>query len=173
MVEHSLAETRKLIGDLRPSVLDDLGLLPALRSYAHTHLHPVQCEVTVSASGLPDSLPPAVETAVFRIVQEAINNIAKHSKAGAARIDLRLDNGTLRGEVSDNGRGFDPACLEAGSGMSPRGLGLQGMKERAALLGGKLSIWSSEGKGTWLSFSIPLHWRGDVEQRKDSLVLGG
>lgn len=157
MVEGSLAETRKLIADLRPSVLDDLGLVPALRSYAQTHLHPVQCEVAMSTSGIPDSLPSTLETAVFRIVQEAINNIAKHAQATSTRVVLRLRDGVLQGEVSDNGRGFRLTARGKDSGAEASGLGLQGMQERAALLGGKLSIWSDEGKGTWVSFSIPLY----------------
>jgi signal transduction histidine kinase len=173
MVEGSLAETRKLIADLRPSVLDDLGLVPALRSYAQTHLHSVQCQVAVSASGMPDSLPPAVETAVFRIVQEAINNIAKHAQATSARVALRLGNGVLQGQVSDNGRGFRLTQSGKDSGTEAYGLGLQGMQERAALLGGALAIWSDEGKGTWVSFSIPLYWGGDVEGGKAPPAAGG
>lgn len=154
IAQDSLTETRKLIGDLRPSVLDDLGLVPAIRSYAENRLHSVPCEVVVS-SELPKTLPPAIETAVFRIVQEAINNIVKHARAKSARITLGVDDGKLCGSVSDDGRGFQLAGFQ--SSMSPdSGFGLLGMQERAELMGGNLSVRSREGLGTDILFSIPL-----------------
>lgn len=151
-----LAETRKLIGDLRPTVLDDLGLIPAIRSYAEAHLLPIQCEVTVSASNMPQNLPSSTEIAVFRIVQEAINNIVKHAGASAASIVIAGHDGVLQGEISDDGKGFSPNAVKRSAGSVASGVGLQGMKERAALLGGTLSIWSQAGKGTRVSFSISL-----------------
>jgi len=155
-VDGSLDETLKLISALRPSMLDDLGLVAASRSHAETQLQPLQCQVSVSAANVLQGLSPSVETAIFRIVQEAVNNIAKHAGASSARIALWLEDGALHGEVSDNGRGFVPGSANA-SGTSPAcGLGLRGMQERASLLGGALSIVSAVGQGTKVSFSIPL-----------------
>jgi len=172
MVGGSLAETRRLIGDLRPSVLDDLGLVPALRSYAEAHLRPVKCEVNVVTANVPAELPPAVETAVFRVVQEAINNIAKHSGARLARIDLRQEEGCLRGEIRDDGCGFWTDKVKAGA-LESRGLGLRGMQERAALLGGSLSVQSEPGRGTRVAFDIPLHWGDGGGNGKDQTSAGG
>lgn len=156
VVQNSLMETRKLIGDLRPSVLDDLGLIPALRSYAEIHLHPIQCKVVISATELPCTLPSTLETAVFRIVQEAINNIIKHAHARSAYITLHLDDGILHGNVSDDGKGFQAERYQSASSSVSSGLGLQGMRERASLLGGVLSVQSIAGQGTSVSFSIPI-----------------
>ncbi|MBI4308229.1 MAG: HAMP domain-containing protein [Chloroflexi bacterium] len=173
VTESSLAETRKLIGDLRPSVLDDLGLVPALRSYAETHLHPSNCRVVISAVNMRAELPSTVDTAVYRIAQEAINNIAKHAHATSAKITLRMEDGVLWGEVSDDGQGFRLLPVKTPTGPPTRGLGLQGMQERAALLGGKLFVWSEEGKGTRVSFSIPLHWGKDSGKEEDPYTAGG
>ncbi len=174
VVSTSLAETRKLIGDLRPSVLDDLGLVPAIRSYAESHLHPLQCKVLVSATDIPSELPFGVEIAAFRIVQETINNVAKHARARSVRIRLDADNDTLFGEVSDDGKGFLPDQVRSMVHSDARGLGLQGMQERASLLGGDLSIDSKVGQGTRISFCIPLHvdLGEQVGEREDSLVAG-
>ena len=156
VVQNSLMETRKLIGDLRPSVLDDLGLIPALRSYAEIHLHPIQCKVVISATKLPGTLPSTLETAVFRIVQEAINNIVKHAHAGSAHITLHLDDGIFHGNVSDDGKGFQVEQYQSASSAVSSGLGLQGMRERASLLGVVLSVQSIAGQCTSVSFSIPI-----------------
>lgn len=156
VVQGSLTEARKLIGDLRPSVLDDLGLIPALRSYAETRLHPVQCKVILSATGLPGSLPSTLETTIYRIVQEAINNIAKHAHASLTRITLRLDADIFHGSISDDGKGFEVIHYEPTAPSLAGGLGIQGMRERASLLGGNLSVQSIVGQGTSVSFSIPM-----------------
>lgn len=155
VVGKSLAETRRLIGDLRPSVLDDLGLVAALRSHAEAHLEPVGCQYTFEASNVPEALPPVVETAVFRIVQEAVNNIAKHSGAHRARIALRASPGSLAGEVVDDGCGYRRAQPVAKL-PDHKGLGLQGMRERASLLGGSLTIDEAEPAGTRVKFCVPL-----------------
>lgn len=160
VVTSSLAETRKLIADLRPSVLDDLGLLAAIRSYAESRLYPLRCRVTVSANHVPAELPFSIDTAVFRIVQEAINNIGKHAKASIARIELQVFDKTLQGEIIDDGTGFVLDEVKRAKSPDSRGLGLQGMEERAALLGGSLSVSSAVGQGTRVSFSIPLQPSG-------------
>ena len=102
----SLVQMRQLIGDLRPTILDDLGLVAALRCHAESHLGPLGCEISFDTDDFHESLPPTMETAVFRIFQEAINNIAKHARARSAVIALRATAGSLTGELSDDGCGF-------------------------------------------------------------------
>lgn len=156
VAERSLAETRKLIWDLRPTVLDDLGLVPAIRSYAESHLRAVGTDVRLVATGVPAQLPPAMDTAIFRIVQEAVNNVAKHARASHVRIALSARDGVIRGEVVDNGTGFDAARLRTSEVLTGGGLGLRGMEERATILGGELKVDSNTGHGTRVTFAIPL-----------------
>jgi len=149
-----LNETRRLILGLRPSVLDDLGLGPAIVWYA---------ESTLASQGLgleldlkpTERLPPHLEVSLFRIAQEAINNVAKHARAGSARIELRVDRGWAILSVEDDGVGFSAAetlarAAHAGS------VGLAGMQERAALLGGRLEIDSRPGEGSRIVVTAPL-----------------
>ncbi|MBI6545894.1 MAG: HAMP domain-containing protein, partial [Cyanobacteria bacterium NC_groundwater_1444_Ag_S-0.65um_54_12] len=115
VMSNVLAETRRLIRDLRPAMLDDLGLVPAIRSYAQTNLVRLGCHFNISAN-LPASIPPASELTIFRIVQEAINNIAKHAQASNAEVALETSEGLLRGTIIDNGRGFHPELIASPSG---------------------------------------------------------
>ncbi|MDO8532223.1 MAG: histidine kinase [Dehalococcoidia bacterium] len=170
--ESSLAETRRLVGDLRPPVLDDLGLVPAIRSYAETHLRRVGTEAVVTAANVPRTLPPAMDTAVFRIVQEAVVNVAKYAEAKQAKITLRVEDGVLFGEVADDGKGFQQVKQGASSSSRLTSFGLLGMEERATLLGGKLSVTSEPGRGTRVSFSIPLYSDNGHERRKDTPAAG-
>ena len=144
---------RRLSHELRPTILDDLGLLPALEYLA---------QGVAARSGLPivvegprgPRLPSAIETALYRVVQEALRNATKH--AGARRVNIRLgvESGAVRCSVKDDGRGFD---VDAAFGRKgDRGLGLIGMRERLNALGGRLTIDSSMGRGTELQISIPL-----------------
>jgi signal transduction histidine kinase len=145
----------RLIFDLRPSVLDDLGLLPAIRWYAARQLEPRGVSVRCETEGEERRLPLEVETAVFRIVQEAINNVARHSEAGTVLIQIALGWDRLSIEIEDDGKGFDPADT-ASPAPTGRGLGLLGMRERVELLGGTLTLDSSPGQGTRLALSVPI-----------------
>lgn len=156
VTESALAETRKLIGDLRPTVLDDLGLVPAIRSYAEDHLRPMDTAITVTTTNIPEGLPRAVGTAVYRIVQEAISNVARHAYATQATITLDVRDSILGGRVADNGCGFASGPLEADSVARQAQLGLIGMEERASLLGGTLTVNSHIGRGTVIEFAVPL-----------------
>lgn len=149
LAEAALEETRFAIDGLRPPVLDDLGLSASLESLARSF---PQLDVRVDAE--PCRLPELVETAVYRIAQEALNNVAKH--AGAQAVEMRLAAGedAVVLEVEDDGKGFDPAAVTDQSG--PGGYGLPGMRERAELLGGELELGSSRGRGTSLRVSVPL-----------------
>lgn len=150
-----LEQTRRLIFDLRPTALDDLGLLPAIRRYAQQRLETAGVQLRMEVSGQVRRLPPQVETAVFRIAQEAITNVVQH--AGASRVELKLsfEAEGVSLTVTDDGIGFDSvAVLEAAGSI--RGMGLLGMRERAELLGGCLDIESCPGVGTSVHLRIPL-----------------
>lgn len=165
----SLEGLHRLIFDLRPSVLDDLGLLSAIRWCAERHLESlgiaVRCEFSgpgtraghprESAGPVGGRLPPQVETALFRVVQEAIVNIAKHAEAETVLIQCAVREGDLTIEIEDDGKGFDLSSL-AGPGAAARGLGLLGIRERVELLGGTVEIESSPGQGTRIALTVPL-----------------
>lgn len=154
LAENALTEVRRLALGLRPTLLDDLGLAPALErlvedTRAH---HPVS--ITLDAAGLTGRrLPDPVTTAVFRIVQEALSNVVKHSQASRATVSVRLAGSNVLVEVGDDGRGIDQARLRA---LPPGHLGLTGMRERAILLGGEFSLGSAPGHGTQVTAMIPI-----------------
>jgi signal transduction histidine kinase len=153
-LELALREIRKAIVDLRPSALDDLGLAAAARSYATEHLRPHGIKVEFSTSGEEQLATGAAATAVFRIVQEAVSNAARHSGARKVGISLDFGSSAVVTEVRDDGTGFDPAGFHQPQ-ESGRGLGLLGMRERAELFGGDVDIESGPGKGTTVRVRIP------------------
>jgi signal transduction histidine kinase len=163
-VRHIAAQTlqdlRNLIFDLRPEILDDLGLALAIRSQVKKCLEPAGVKVHLKAAGIKDQLPAEIETAVFRVVQEAITNIARHAQATEANISLVHKDGKLIVRVEDDGVGFDPA-LVMNNGQT--GWGLRGMEERITLLGGKFYIGSKAGSGTLLLAEVPLEQTGLLE----------
>jgi len=138
---------------LRPSILDDLGLLAAIKWLAEEIHHLSGIEVEVETDTVPP-LPPETQLVLFRIVQEALNNIHRHSRASEASITLECQGNEVRVTISDNGKGFElPKQL---SDFTRRGkLGLTGMAERAQLIGGELDVSSQEGKGTQLVVRVP------------------
>ncbi len=145
----------KLIFDLRPSMLDHLGLFVSLRWYAETHLQPLGMRVHLEERGPTRRLLPQTETALFRIVQEAINNVEKHS--GARNMCLRFDcyDGFVQIDVEDDGIGFDMSEVVRSKDRR-RGLGLVGMQERVGLLGGKISMVTDQEHGTQISIRVPV-----------------
>jgi signal transduction histidine kinase len=151
----ALDEVHRLLHDLRPSVLDDLGLTSAIRWCAERHLTPLGITVRCEWSGLEDRLPAEVETALFRVVQEAITNIARHAGAETVLIEGARNEQTVSVEIEDDGHGFVP---DARTENRPdgSGLGLAGMRERVTLLGGTLDIESAPGEGTRVSVSVPV-----------------
>lgn len=151
----AIDDLHRLIHGLRPSMLDDLGLLPAIGSYAEAQLGPrgidVHCEFPDS---LPD-MPREVTTALYRVAQEAITNIARHAHAETVLIGCTAGDGRIVLEIEDDGRGFDPAVVTTPR-ESGQGLGLLGMRERLALLGGVLAIESEPGRGTRVVATVPI-----------------
>lgn len=151
-VARSLEGVRRLARELRPSALDDLGLVAALEGYTHDFARRTGIAVRFEPACGGERLPAQVELALYRIAQEALTNVAKH--AGATRVDVGLvrEPGAISLTVRDDGRGFDPSRLPSGD----RGLGLFGMKERAELTGGRLTITSRPGGGSVIAARIPL-----------------
>lgn len=152
IAEDTLAELRRLIYDLRPTILDDLGLAAAVRWYVKESVEPQGLEVTMTIDGTDERLPHLVETAVFRIVQEALTNILKHAQARRAEVEIHLRPSDVRLRISDDGRGFD---LSAVTARRDGGLGVIGMRERAELLGGRLQVTSGP-QGTRVEAVIPV-----------------
>jgi len=150
LTSRTLDSIHRLILDLRPSVLDDLGLTSALRWVAETRLEPMGIDLNFAVAGQERRLKPEIETTLFRIGQEAISNVARHAEASSVAIALEFSQGCVRLEVEDNGKGFEFDESSSGS------FGLRGMKERAALLDGVLSIDSHSGHGTRLAVAIPV-----------------
>ncbi|HEX9399036.1 MAG TPA: ATP-binding protein [Anaeromyxobacter sp.] len=149
----TLEDVHRLILDLRPSVLDDLGLLSAIRWYAERHLESrgisVRCEF-----GELRRLPPEMETALFRICQETMSNVARHSQATAVLVQVGVEGGEVVVEIEDDGKGFEREAVARREGR--RSWGLMGIRERAEILGGVARVESSPGQGTHVEVRIPL-----------------
>jgi signal transduction histidine kinase len=153
-IEEQIASLRALISDLRPAVLDELGIQPALEALVERGATPPEAAVDLEvdlAYGRDEAttrLIPDIENAIYRLVQEALTNVIKHSGARRVSIAVRESDGSVRVEVTDNGSGFD---ITGATG----GFGLVGMRERAELVGGKLAIASQRGEGTTVSVVLP------------------
>jgi len=150
LVVATLQDVRRLAVELRPAALDDFGLVPALERLRDTVGEQSGISVDVQSNLAGERLPAETETALYRIVQEALTNVLKH--AAATRVTIRLSQGerSVALVVQDDGKGFDPQDVRDG------GLGLVGMRERVGLLGGRLTVESSEGAGTMLKAQVPL-----------------
>jgi len=149
---HQMEEQlRRLSHELRPTILDALGLVPALEFLAQGVSARTGVSVTVE-SRLQDRLRAPVETALYRIVQEAVNNATRHAHANRVQVALGRDGGTVRCVVRDDGKGFDLSEVEARKGE--RGFGLIGIRERMSALGGALGINTAPGRGTELLITI-------------------
>jgi signal transduction histidine kinase/PAS domain-containing protein len=155
LLQHTLDGVHKVIFDLRPSMLDHLGLVPAIRWLAKTRLEPKGMRIHFEEQGETRRLEPEVETAIFRVIQEAVANISRHSAARNVSIVYRTGRDHVYVCVEDDGIGFEQVDLSTAPD-SLRGLGLLGMQERLELLGGDLEIASSPGNGTRLHIRMPV-----------------
>ena len=155
LAANALTELRHILAGLRPAILDDLGLGPAIRWYARTHLEGAGLHVVVRTPNPPLELPSALTTTLFRIVQEAGANILRHADAKSATIILGTGDGQVELRVEDDGRGFNTQRASRDA-VELQKLGLLGMRERAELLGGQVCIESAPDKGTRLSVTIPI-----------------
>lgn len=152
LIDDTIQSVRRIASALRPQVLDDAGLLGAIRWQARQFQARtgVRCKVELPAG--PLVMDAERSSAVLRIFQEAMTNVARHARATRVHIRLRADAGRLVLSVTDNGLGIAPAELR-----SPKALGLLGVQERALLLGGEAAIAGSEGRGTRVRVSVPIH----------------
>jgi PAS domain S-box-containing protein len=151
MLDNTVAATRRIASDLRPMMLDDLGLAPATEWLVHDFERRtgIVCELAIA---LPEiDIPGDLATAVFRILQESLTNVTKHARATHAEITLDTEEGMLVLTINDNGRGFDTTGPRA-----PQSYGLIGMRERVTLLGGRIRVESVPGDGTIVEARIPL-----------------
>lgn len=160
MVAEALDQTRELSRLLRPTVLDDLGLESALRWLVRTLRARSGLEVTLTTRGAEDRLDPDIETLVFRVVQEALTNVLKHSGALEAEVELAVEGQQLRLLVRDRGRGFEPERMLS-EVEEHGGLGLRGIQDRIVLVGGRTHLESAPGEGTTLRVRVPLNGRDD------------
>lgn len=151
----SLSDVRKIIYDLRPMSLDDLGLVPTLQRYISNYVEENRILVEFLVLGSPKPLKPVIELAAFRIIQEALNNIKKHSGAKDATIRVEFTNDQVNFLISDSGVGFNVENIKAARNEDS-GFGLLSMKERIELLNGKFDLKSGIGRGTRIFVSLPL-----------------
>ena len=161
IVENALQQVRRLALALRPSMLDDLGLAPALRWMAEQNAQRAGFVAQLYTDRLHDRLAPDIEIACFRIVQEALTNIARHAHARQVQISLLEEGPMLVLIVKDDGCGFDVAAMMAGA-LAGGSMGVLGMQERAALIGGQLDLQSAPGDGSTLRMQCPMRLRGDA-----------
>jgi signal transduction histidine kinase len=152
LTAHSLDELQRLIADLRPSHLDDLGLSSALRWYAGNVQERTKLDVHVETQGNEPTISSPVKTALFRIIQEALTNVIKHARANSVQIFLVYSSQEIRARIVDDGKGFNTDTVESTGRIS---WGLKGMEERTALLGGKFKVYSTAGNGTTVEVSVP------------------
>lgn len=168
IVRDSLHDVRKIIYNLRPMSLDDLGLVPTLQRYVTTFQEETGVAVSFKTRGVYDDIRPIISLAVFRIIQEAISNIKKHAKADNVVVNLEFGDTEIRLYIYDDGAGFDPGELKVKNDDINSGFGLLSMRERVDLLSGDFEISSEPGKGTRLNINIPLVQEGEVQDGQHS-----
>ena len=151
MVSDLMQQVREMSLELHPSMLDDLGLLPTLLWHIERYTAQTGVHVAFQHSGLDGDLPPPVATAAYRIVQEALTNVARHAGVSEVTVRCWLDGAALHIGVEDQGRGF-----ESGRAGAAASFGLTSMRERATHVGGELVVESAPGAGTRLSACLPL-----------------
>jgi signal transduction histidine kinase len=150
-----IQDLRAISLDLRPTMLDDLGLQPTLEWFVRQYAERYGIDVDLTCEIDESLIPPPVSTAVYRIIQEAFGNAAKHSSAKRVQLHVRTDEEALCAEISDDGIGFDPIDLP--NAQKTRGCsGMLNMKERAHFLGGEFTLETAPGRGTKLSLAIPM-----------------
>ena len=155
LVENSVNSVHRFARELRPAVLDDLGLIPALHAYSKSLAERKKLKIQMTAFGGVEALGSTKRTVLFRVAQEALTNVARHAQATEVRMSIREISGAIRMEIRDNGRSFN--IKEALHSRNPKRLGLVGMKERVEMVGGQLSIDSATGKGTIVRAEIPFN----------------
>ena len=150
----ALDQVREMSLNLRPPMLDDLGLVPTLRWYGKRFAERVGVKTKFKISSLDYRLSPEMETTLYRIVQEALTNVARHAQATKVILSLRMKNNKICAVIADNGQGFDLETRINGSNLY-EGAGLLGIRERVTLLGGEFDIQTGLDQGTTLTITMP------------------
>jgi two-component system sensor histidine kinase DegS len=161
-VRYSLEEMRKVIFNLRPMALDDLGLIPTLRKYVHDFEEKTKLRTSLETRGQEHRLSSAMEAAVYRLVQEALSNAAKHAYPSFVLVEITYQAQLIKIVIKDNGLGFNVQKLKNPQG-NRESFGLVGMRERVELLEGRMEIISAENQGTTIVIHIPTN----VEKGKE------
>jgi signal transduction histidine kinase len=162
-LQPTVDEARSIVGDLmsrvrtlslnlRPSILDDMGVLPALQWHFERYTAQTNVQVAFQHHGLQQRFPADIETAIYRIIQEALTNTARYAAVDAVQVSLWADDQAVRIHIVDAGQGFEPATVLA----SHSSAGLAGMHERVELLNGSLNVESAPGQGTHITAWLPL-----------------
>ncbi|MGD1043781.1 MAG: sensor histidine kinase [Bacteroidota bacterium] len=152
MVDSTTKTVQRISSGLRPKILDTVGLAAAVEWHTREFTKRTSIEVKLQQPATIPSMGDAMTTGVYRIIQEALTNVARHSEATRAEVTMRLNDGELHVEIADNGKGIDQAMI-----VHPESLGILSMQERARMLGGKIAITSNPGKGTCIVLSAPIH----------------
>jgi len=159
LVENSVKAVHRFARELRPAVLDDLGLIPALHAYSKSLAERKKLRIQMTAFGGVEALGAAKRTVLFRVAQEALTNVARHAHATQVRMSITEISGAIRMEISDNGKSFHVVKTLAAN--TNKRLGLVGMKERVEMVGGSLAIDSKPGQGTTVRAEIPFNQEKD------------
>jgi two-component system, NarL family, sensor histidine kinase UhpB len=155
LVNRAMEELLNLARQLRPSALDDHGLVPAVEAQLKRFSARTGIEVRLRTEGEPNELAEVIQTAIYRVAQEALANVARHAGATVVEVDLEAGDGRAELRVRDDGNGFDPGAIpRAGTERPGAGLGLGGMAERARLVGGQLDVRSAPGGGTSVTLRV-------------------
>ena len=155
LVEKSVIEVHRFARELRPTVLDDLGLIPALHAYCKSLAERKKIKIHMTAFGGAEALGDDERTVLFRVAQEALTNVTRHARATQVKMSISKILGAIRMEIGDNGRSF--LVEKAVLAQNHKRLGLVGMKERVEMVGGQLTIESARGKGTTVRVEIPFN----------------
>jgi signal transduction histidine kinase len=154
LLDNAMAEAREISYNLMPSVLVDFGLVPALQYLGEQFSKRNELSVKVHTTGVEGRLDSSIEVGLYRIAQEALHNVAKHADAREVSVQLIGDTETIRLVIEDDGKGFNVSRSERNSGK-PRGMGLVGMRERAASFNGQFVLESRPGRGTEIIVEVP------------------
>jgi signal transduction histidine kinase len=155
LVENSVNAVHRFARELRPAVLDDLGLIPALHAYTQNLADREKIKIQMTAFGGVEALGNAKRTVLFRVAQEALTNVARHAQASQVKMSITEISGTIQMEISDNGKSFQVG--KTLTARNPHRLGLVGMRERVEMVGGSLTIESAPGRGTTVRAEIPFN----------------
>jgi signal transduction histidine kinase len=160
MVEKSVDVVHRFARELRPAILDDLGLIPALHSFLKRFIKETGIRASLTAFAGVEKLSAAKRTVLYRVAQEALTNVARHARAGRVDVNIRLLRNAVHMQVKDDGRSFDAdRTMRA---KANRSMGLLGMRERVEMVGGSFNIVSSPGKGTSIETRVPFHNGGEI-----------